>query len=46
LAITVDGKLLLKNGQHTGLLTDLIFTSEEGTLVVGSIDLTFPAKAR
>lgn len=46
LNISVDGKQILKNGQHTGQLTELVFTAEEGTMVVANVDLTFPAKAR
>lgn len=46
LTILVDGKAVLPKGQHTGILTDIVIAAEEGSLVVGSVDLTFPGKAR
>jgi len=46
LTILVDGKAVLPKGQHTGLLTDIVISAEEGSMVVGNIDLIFPGKAR
>jgi len=46
LDILVDGKPVMQNGLHSGKLTDLTFTTDEGSFVLGGVNLVAPEKIK